>query len=181
MDRDYRRDLQIIFQHPDSSLNPRQRIGEILSRPLALYGKGTADQKKALIGGLLEQVRLPPGYVERYPHQLSGGEKQRVAIARAFASNPKVVICDEITSALDVSVQASVIELLVDLQRKFGTAYIFITHDLNLVRQIAHRIAVMYRGDLVELISVADLAAGAKHPYTRSLIDAVPAPAGAVL
>lgn len=177
MDRDYRRDVQIIFQHPDSSLNPRQRISEILSRPIALYGEPEQRRDKAAIGALLEQVRLPASYASRYPHQLSGGEKQRVAIARAFASKPRLVICDEITSALDVSVQASVIALLVELQRLHGTAYLFITHDLNLVRQIAHRIAVMYRGDLVELIDVAELAAGgARHPYTRSLLEAVPAP-----
>ncbi|MEI5663826.1 ABC transporter ATP-binding protein [Bosea sp. CCNWLW174] len=179
MDRAYRRDVQIIFQHPDSSLNPRQRIREILSRPLALYGEPRARKDAAAIGELLEQVRLPASYAERYPHQLSGGEKQRVAIARAFASRPKLVICDEITSALDVSVQASVIELLVDLQKRFGTAYLFITHDLNLVRQIAHRIAVMYRGDLVDLVDVAALSGGDLHPYTRSLLAAVPAPATA--
>jgi peptide/nickel transport system ATP-binding protein len=126
----------------------------------------------------LEQVRLPADYANRYPHQLSGGEKQRVAIARAFASAPKLVICDEITSALDVSVQAAVIRLLLDLQRRYGTAYMFITHDLNLVRQIAHRIAVMYRGDLVELSTIDEIAAGPRHGYTRALIDAVPAPAG---
>jgi peptide/nickel transport system ATP-binding protein len=179
MDRGYRRDVQIIFQHPDSSLNPRQRIREILSRPLALYGEPGSRRDAAAIGALLEQVRLPAAYAERYPHQLSGGEKQRVAIARAFASKPKLVICDEITSALDVSVQASVIELLVDLQRSYGTAYLFITHDLNLVRQIAHRIAVMYRGELVDIVDIATLATGPLHPYTRSLLDAVPAPATA--
>jgi len=179
MDRAYRRDVQIIFQHPDSSLNPRQRIREILSRPLALYGEPGARRDVARIGELLEQVRLPASYAERYPHQLSGGEKQRVAIARAFASKPKLVICDEITSALDVSVQASVVELLVDLQKRFGTAYLFITHDLNLVRQIAHRIAVMYRGDLVDLVDVAALSTGPLHPYTQSLLEAVPAPATA--
>ncbi|MEZ2407887.1 dipeptide ABC transporter ATP-binding protein [Bosea sp. RCC_152_1] len=179
MDRSYRRDVQIIFQHPDSSLNPRQRIREILSRPLALYGELGARRDAARIGELLEQVRLPAAYAERYPHQLSGGEKQRVAIARAFASKPKLVICDEITSALDVSVQASVVELLVDLQKRFGTAYLFITHDLNLVRQIAHRIAVMYRGDLVDLVDIATLSTGPLHPYTQSLLEAVPAPATA--
>lgn len=179
MDRAYRRDVQIIFQHPDSSLNPRQRIREILSRPLALYGEPGARKDVAAVGALLEQVRLPAAYAERYPHQLSGGEKQRVAIARAFASKPKLVICDEITSALDVSVQASVVELLVDLQKRFGTAYLFITHDLNLVRQIAHRIAVMYRGDLVDLVDIATLSTGPLHPYTRSLLEAVPAPATA--
>jgi peptide/nickel transport system ATP-binding protein len=176
MDRAYRRDVQIIFQNPDSSLNPRQRIREILSRPLVLYGEPGRGPDKEDIADLLEQVRLPAAFAERFPHQLSGGEKQRVAIARAFASNPRFVICDEITSSLDVSVQAAVVALLVDLQRRHGTGYLFITHDLNLVRQIAHRIAVMYRGALVELIDVADFAAGARHAYTRSLIAAVPAP-----
>ncbi|MCA0421117.1 MAG: ABC transporter ATP-binding protein [Proteobacteria bacterium] len=179
MDCAYRRYVQIIFQHPDSSLNPRQRISEILSRPLELYGEAGARKDTAAIGELLEQVRLPASYAERYPHQLSGGEKQRVAIARAFASKPKLVICDEITSALDVSVQASVVELLIDLQKRFGTAYFFITHDLNLVRQIAHRIAVMYRGDLVDLVDLATLSTGPLHPYTQSLLEAVPAPATA--
>ncbi|HEV2677499.1 MAG TPA: ABC transporter ATP-binding protein [Aliidongia sp.] len=177
MDRAYRRNVQIIFQHPDASLNPRQRIGEILSRPLALYG-GHEGSRDAAVARLLEQVRLPADYARRHPHELSGGEKQRVAIARAFASNPRLVICDEITSALDVSVQASVVELLLDLQRRHGTAYLFITHDINLVRQIAHRIAVMYRGDLVELLGIDELETGPKHPYTRTLIAAVPQPAG---
>jgi peptide/nickel transport system ATP-binding protein len=171
MDRPYRRDVQIIFQHPDSSLNPRQRVRDILSRPIALYG---GDQR---VEALLEQVRLPASFADRFPHQLSGGEKQRVAIARAFASRPRLVICDEITSSLDVSVQAAVVELLVDLQRRNGTAYLFITHDLNLVRQLAHRIAVMYRGELVELIGIDDLAtSGPRHAYTRALMDAVTPP-----
>ncbi|GGF44357.1 ABC transporter ATP-binding protein [Aliidongia dinghuensis] len=177
MDKAYRRNVQIIFQHPDASLNPRQRVGEILSRPLALYG-GDGGDRAAAVGRLLEQVRLPADFAGRYPHELSGGQKQRVAIARAFASNPRLVICDEITSALDVSVQASVIELLIDLQRRHGTAYLFITHDLNLVRQIAHRIAVMYRGDLVELLDMATLQAGPRHAYTRALMAAVPTPVG---
>ena len=178
MDHPYRRAVQIIFQNPDSSLNPRQRVREILRRPLDLYGDRTRSRDRSAIGELLEQVRLPAAFADRFPHQLSGGEKQRVAIARAFASNPRLVICDEITSSLDVSVQAAVIALLVDLQRRHGTSYLFITHDLNLVRQIAHRIAVMYRGELVELVDVADLASGAQHAYTRSLMAAVPAPPG---
>lgn len=176
MDRAYRRDVQIIFQNPDSSLNPRQRIREILSRPLALYGESSRGADRSRIGDLLEQVRLPAAFADRFPHQLSGGEKQRVAIARAFVSNPKLVICDEITSSLDVSVQAAIVALLADLQQRHGTGYLFITHDINLVRQIAHRIAVMYRGDVVELIAAADLAAGAQHAYTRSLLAAVPPP-----
>jgi peptide/nickel transport system ATP-binding protein len=176
MDNAYRRDVQIIFQHPDSSLNPRHRIREILARPLQLFGKPGTKVNEKQITRLLEEVRLPGSYADRFPHQLSGGEKQRVAIARAFASRPRLVICDEITSSLDVSVQASIVELLVELQKTRGTGYLFITHDLNLVRQVAHRIAVMHRGELVELLSVAELAQGAKHPYTRSLMDAVPAP-----
>ncbi len=178
MDGRYRRDVQIIFQHPDSSLNPRQHISEILSRPLRLHERLSAAAETARIGELLEQVRLPAAHAARYPHQLSGGEKQRVAIARAFATAPRLVICDEITSALDVSVQAAVIELLLDLRRRHGTAYLFITHDLNLVRQIAHRVAVMYRGDLVELLDTQAFATGPTHPYTRSLVEAVPVPVG---
>ena len=175
MDSAYRRDVQIIFQHPDSSLNPRQRVRDILARPLRLFNAPGAKVDATDIARLLEEVRLPAAYADRFPHQLSGGEKQRVAIARAFASRPRLVVCDEITSSLDVSVQASIVDLLVDLQKTRGTGYLFITHDLNLVRQVAHRIAVMYRGELVELISIADLAQGARHPYTRSLMDAVPA------
>jgi peptide/nickel transport system ATP-binding protein len=176
MDRAYRRDVQIVFQNPDSSLNPRQRIGEILSRPLDLYGGPGRGPDTVAVARLLEEVRLPAAYAQRFPHQLSGGEKQRVAIARAFASKPRLVICDEITSSLDVSIQAAIIKLLVELQQARGTGYLFITHDLNLVRQVAHRIAVMYQGELVELITVDDLAAGARHAYTRSLMGAVPVP-----
>lgn len=172
MDNAYRKDVQIIFQHPDASLNPRQKIFEILSRPLKLFGDGSDLEKQ--VGDMLEQVRLPRTHANRYPHQLSGGEKQRVAIARAFASKPKLVICDEITSALDVSVQASVVELLLDLQKASGTAYLFITHDLNLIRQIAHRIAVMYRGDLIEVVKADEIDSPDRADYTRRLIEAVP-------
>ncbi len=173
MDRDYRRAVQIVFQHPDSSLNPRQKVGEILSRPLKLFGGDPAA-----IPRLLEQVRLPVSYADRWPHQLSGGEKQRVAIARAFAARPALVVCDEITAPLDVSVQAQIIELLLDLRRETGTAYLFITHDLNLVRQIAHRVAVMRQGALVDLLAVEDLGGDRIHPYTRALIAASPTPVG---
>jgi peptide/nickel transport system ATP-binding protein len=174
MDTAYRRAVQIVFQHPDSSLNPRHTVGEILARPLKLYDRGEERERDA-VARLLTEVELPADFARRYPHELSGGQKQRVAIARAFASAPRLVICDEITSALDVSVQARIVELLLSLRERFGTAYLFITHDLNLVRQIAHRVAVMYRGDLVEITDVAGLA-HPKHPYTRALIDAVPTP-----
>jgi peptide/nickel transport system ATP-binding protein len=172
MDRAYRGAVQIVFQHPDSSLNPRHRIGETLSRPLRLFG---ARDK---VVDLLEQVRLPASCADRYPHQLSGGEKQRVAIARAFAARPALVICDEITAALDVSVQAAVIELLLTLRQQHGTAYLFITHDINLVRQIAHRLAVMRQGTLVDLLPIEALSGPDTHPYTRALLAASPTPVG---
>ena len=173
MDQPYRRAVQIVFQHPDASLNPRMRIGEILSRPLRLYGGDLAEVPR-----LLAQVRLPADFASKFPHQLSGGEKQRVAIARAFAAKPALVVCDEITAALDVSVQAQVIELLLALRRAHGTAYLFITHDLNLVRQIAHRVAVMQDGAIVETRDAADLASPDAHPYTAALLAASPAPIG---
>jgi len=178
MDQGYRRDVQIIFQHPDSSLNPRQRVEEILARSLILAGTRDRREIAATIGRLLEDVALPADYRRRFPHQLSGGEKQRVAIARAFASRPRLVICDEITSALDVSIQAQIVRLLLDLRERYGTAYLFITHDLNLVRQIAHRLVVMYRGDVVETAPVETVASAPAHVYTRELLGAVPTPVG---
>ncbi|BAM90291.1 putative ABC transporter ATP-binding protein [Bradyrhizobium oligotrophicum S58] len=173
MNTAYRRDVQIVFQHPDSSLNPRHRIGEILSRPLKLYGGDVISVPR-----LLEQVRLPASYATRWPHQLSGGEKQRVAIARAFAARPRLVICDEITAPLDVSVQAQIVELLLALRAETGAAYLFITHDLNLIRQIAHRIVVMRHGQLVDSRAADAFRADDLHPYTRELMAASPAPVG---
>lgn len=172
MDRPYRRAVQIVFQNPDSSLNPRQRVRDILARPLRLFGGAISE-----IPRLLEEVRLPLTHAARYPHELSGGEKQRVAIARAFAAEPRLVICDEITASLDVSVQASVIELLIALRAAHGTAYLFITHDLNLIAEIAHRVAVMRRGRLVDLVPVEQLHSDNVDPYTRELIAASPPPA----
>jgi peptide/nickel transport system ATP-binding protein len=176
-DRAYRRDVQIVFQHPDASLNPQQTIGSILSRPLRLYGLTPPADIAKRVRELLELVLLPPEFALRYPHQLSGGQKQRVAIARAFAAEPKLVICDEITAALDVSVQAAVARLLMDLQHKSDAACLFITHDLNLIRQLAHRIAVMQRGRLVDTFDVADSGSPNRHSYTRALLNAVPVPA----
>ncbi len=177
MDRDYYRRVQMIFQHPDASLNPRQRIGEIIARPLRLYGLPKGENEAQAVARLLADVRLPADFARRFPHELSGGQKQRVAIARAFAHPPELVICDEITAALDVSVQATVIELLLELRRRYGTAYLFITHDLNLIRQIAHRVAIMYRGELLEVLPGDDMARRAEHPYTRALLAAVHTPA----
>ncbi|WP_246671280.1 ABC transporter ATP-binding protein [Mesorhizobium sp. 8] len=176
-DRAYRREVQIVFQHPDASLNPSQTIGSILSRPLRLYGLVPRSKVADRIRELLEMVLLPAEFASRYPHELSGGQKQRVAIARAFAAEPKLVICDEITAALDVSVQAAVARLLTDLQRKTGAACLFITHDLNLIRQLAHRIAVMQRGRLVDTFDVAQAEEPDRDAYTRALLEAVPLPA----
>jgi peptide/nickel transport system ATP-binding protein len=174
LDRTYRRQVQIVFQHPDSSLNPRETIGRILARPLRLYDLCPEAQIEARVRELLEMVLLPPEFARRYPHQLSGGQKQRVAIARAFAAEPKLVICDEITASLDVSVQAAVARLLVDLQARSGAACLFITHDLNLIRQLAHRIVVMQEGQVVDCFDAADAEAPDRAFYTRALLDAVP-------
>ncbi|MCJ8521078.1 peptide/nickel transport system ATP-binding protein [Pseudorhizobium tarimense] len=178
IDRAYRRRVQIVFQHPDASLNPRHRIGTIIARPLKLYGIVPKHEIKARVAELLEMVRLPASYADRLPHQLSGGEKQRVAIARAFAAEPELVICDEVTAALDVSVQAAVAELLVKLQRNTGAACVFITHDLNLIRQLAHRIAVMHHGKLVDFFDRVDARSVDRDPYAKALLDAVPVHAG---
>lgn len=176
MDKEYRRRVQMIFQHPDASLNPRMTIGEIIARPFRLYGLPPGETEAQAVARLLEEVSLPAEFASRYPHALSGGQKQRVAIARAFANPPDLVICDEITAALDVSVQATIIELLLALRRRYGTAYLFITHDLNLIRQIAHRVTVMYRGDVVEVLPGENMAALAQHPYTCALLNAVHIP-----
>ena len=176
MDKQYRRRVQMIFQHPDASLNPRMTIGEIIARPLRLYGLPAGETEQQAVARLLEEVRLPAEFANRYPHALSGGQKQRVAIARAFACPPDLVICDEITAALDVSVQATIIELLLELRRRYGTAYLFITHDLNLIQQIAHRIAVIYRGDIVDVVAGNAMQQQAQHTYTRALLDAVHIP-----
>ena len=173
----YRRAVQIVFQHPDLSLNPRMTVGKIVGRPMQLYEKLTGKELDRRVAGLLEEVRLPARYARRRPHELSGGEKQRVAIARAFGPKPSLVICDEITSGLDVSVQASILNLLADLQDRLGTAYLFISHDLNLVQHFADRIVVMYLGRVVELRAAAgDRLVPPFHPYTEALLSAVPVP-----
>ena len=170
------RKIQIIFQNPDASLNPRHTVKQILDAPLRLYFG--MDQKERLdrSGSLLEEVRLTPQYLERHPGQMSGGEKQRVAVARAFAAEPDLVLCDELTSALDVSVQAAVLELLAGLQADRGAAYLFISHDLAVVRAIADRVAVLYQGRMCEVGPVADIYAPPYHPYTETLLAAVPEP-----
>ncbi len=166
----FRRQAQIVFQNVGSSLNPRLSIGEALERPLALFGLAPPRDRARRVAALLGMVRLPEAYRLRYPHQLSGGERQRVAIARALATEPRFIVCDEPVSALDVSVQAAVVNLLADLRDEFGLAYLFISHDLAVVGQLSDRIAVMYRGRLVENGQAADVLAPPYHPYTRALL-----------
>ena len=174
--RGFRRNVQIVFQDPDSSLNPRKRVGEILGRPVVLYGLARGRRVGERVDELLHAVGLPPGYVTRYSYQLSGGEKQRVGIARALAAEPRFVVCDEPVSSLDVSVRASILNLLGDLQRQLGLAYLFIAHDLAVVRQICDRVAVMYRGRICEQGTVDEIFAPPHHPYTWALLSAVPVP-----
>ena len=171
------RNVQLIFQNPDASLNPRHMVAEIIDQPLKLYfPKMTRDERRGRQIELLERVRLDGRYRLRYPGQLSGGEKQRVAIARAFAANPEVVLCDEVTSALDVSVQAAVLDLLADLQKERNTTYIFIAHDLAVVRAFADRVAVLYQGRLCDVGTVDEIYAPPYHPYTETLLGAVLVP-----
>jgi peptide/nickel transport system ATP-binding protein len=169
----FRRRAQIVFQNPDTSLNPRQTVGTILRRPLHRFGLARDDAAHE-IGRLLELVRLPPGFAERYPHQLSGGEKQRVGIARALATRPDFLVCDETVSALDVSVQAVVLNLLRDLRDELGVAYLFISHDIGVIAHIADRVVVMYRGSVVEEGRVRDVLRPPYHPYTELLLSSVP-------
>ena len=177
MTPDYRRSIQIVFQHPDLSLNPRLSVGELVGRPIRLYERIRGKALEHRVDGLLERVHLPAGTGRRRPHELSGGEKQRVAIARAFGPKPRLVICDEITSGLDVSVQASILNLLLELQREYRTAYLFISHDLNLVQHIADEIVVMYLGRVVERrTSRGEVLMPPYHPYTEALLSAVPVP-----
>jgi len=172
--RRFRGQAQIVFQNADSSLNPRLSVGTALERPLVLFeGIGRHDRKRRVLE-LLDMVRLPAAYRERYPHQLSGGEKQRVAIARSLASRPKFIVCDEPVSALDVSVQAAVVNLMADLRDSFGLAYLFISHDLAVVAQLSDRIAVMYGGTICEIGGVAEVLAPPHHPYTRMLLASAP-------
>jgi peptide/nickel transport system ATP-binding protein len=174
--RELRRRIQVIFQNPEATLNPQKTVGETLRRPLELFGLAAGAERERRVRGLLAAVRLPAEYVRRYPHELSGGEKQRVAIARAFAAEPEVIVCDEPLSALDVSVQAAILNLLVDLQRRSSSAYLFISHDLSVVRYLADRVAVMYMGILCEVGAVAEVFAPPYHPYTEALLSAIPVP-----
>ncbi|MEH7348771.1 ABC transporter ATP-binding protein [Gottfriedia acidiceleris] len=174
--RKIRKDLQVIFQDPFASLNPRQTIGQILAEALAIQDVVPKEERKARIEELLGHVGLRPEAMERYPHEFSGGQRQRVGIARALAVDPKLIICDEAVSALDVSIQAQVLNLLKSLQKKFSLTFLFISHDLGVVRHISDRVMVMYLGKIVEIADKKSIFENPQHPYTRALLSAIPVP-----
>jgi oligopeptide/dipeptide ABC transporter ATP-binding protein len=172
--KSFRREMQIIFQDPFSSLNPRMTVMEIIAEPLIIHQAANPDQIKVRVRELLEQVGMRVQHMNRYPYAFSGGQRQRIGIARALALNPKFIVCDEPVSALDVSIQAQVLNLLHDLQEQLGLTYLFISHDLSVVEHISDRVAVMYLGGIVELAAAEELYATPRHPYTEALLSAVP-------
>jgi ABC-type oligopeptide transport system ATPase subunit len=174
--RRMRRELQIIFQDPFSSLDPRMTVGDIVAEPLVVHGIGTRGTRRRTVQQLLDVVGFNPDFVKRYPHEFSGGQRQRIGIARALALNPKLIVCDEPVSALDVSIQAQILNLLKDLQRDFGLTYLFIAHDLAVVRAVSDDIAVMEDGKIVEMGPAEQVYTAPRHPYTKALLAAVPIP-----
>jgi oligopeptide transport system ATP-binding protein len=174
--RRIRREMQIVFQDPYASLDPRMTVGDIVAEPLVVHGVGSRRARRETVRGLLEVVGFNPEFTNRYPHEFSGGQRQRIGIARALALNPKLIICDEPVSALDVSIQAQILNLLKDLQRDFGLTYLFIAHDLAVVRAVSDRIAVMNQGKLIEMGPAAEVYSHPQNEYTRALLAAVPVP-----
>jgi len=173
--RPYRRAIQAVFQDPFSSLNPRMNVRAIIGEPLENFGASRADIRRR-VGELMEVVGLRPDMMDRLPHAFSGGQRQRIGIARALALNPKLIVCDEAVSALDVSIQAQILNLLADIQKEFGLSLLFISHNLGVIRHVSHRIGVMYLGQMVELASERELFEAPQHPYSRALIASVPEP-----